>query len=261
MVWEETMIVSKNIQGIRIACWMSSEAFDENKKSILFIHGSGGDHTVWVHQYSKMKDNYNIAAVDLPGHGGSEGKGESDVQTYVEWIKRIMDAFDIRYPYLAGHSLGAAITLSFAIAHPGLISGIIPVGGGVRMPVNPSILEGLKNDPASVIDMIVKFSIAKGNRERLGGPLKESMLKADNTVFHDDLVACDRLDITDKIPGIKLPTFVVCGDDDKMTPPSLSRYIADNISSARLSLIPGSGHFVMVENPGAFNDALKSFLD
>ncbi len=254
------MIFFKNIRNVKIACWMSSGTFDEGRKSILFIHGSGGDHTVWVHQYSKLKDDFNIAAVELPGHGSSEGKGESDVQIYVEWIRQIMEAFNIRKPYLAGHSLGAAITLSFAISRPDLISGIIPVGGGVRMPVNPAILEGLKNDPVSVVDMTVKFSIAKANRERLSGPLRESMLKANPAVFHDDLVACDRLDVADKISGIKLPTLVICGDDDKMTPPSLSKYIAENIGGARLSLIPGAGHFVMVENPAGFNDAVKSFL-
>jgi pimeloyl-ACP methyl ester carboxylesterase len=254
------MITYRTIRGVRIACWLSSEPWDTSRKHIVFIPGSGGDHTVWGRQMSKLKDEWNVTAIDLPGHGRSGGSGERDVPAYVEWVREILEAFGISKPVLAGHSLGAAIALTFAIKYPGLLSGIIPMGGGVRMPVNQAILTGLKTTPASVIEMVVKFSLAKVNREQLGGSLRESMLKVNTDILHDDLVACDKLDIAAAIAGIAVPTLVVCGADDKMTPPDFSRFIAEQIPGARLAMVADAGHFAMLEKPEAVNQAVSDFV-
>jgi pimeloyl-ACP methyl ester carboxylesterase len=255
----EEMIAYRTIRGVRIACWLSSEPWDTARKHIVFIHGSGGDHTVWSRQFPKLKDEWNVTAIELPGHGRSEGAGEQDVPAYVEWVREILEAFAIPKPIMAGHSLGAAIALAFAIKYPGLLSGIIPVGGGAKMPVNQAILDGLKTNPASVIEMIVKFSLTKNNREHIGGPLRESLLKANAEILYGDLVACDKQDITAEIAGITIPVLVICGDDDKMTPPDFSRFLADHIPGARISLIENAGHFVMLENPEAVNRVVSDF--
>ena len=127
------------------------------------------------------------------------------------------------------------------------------------MPVNQAILDGLKTNPASVIEMIVKFSLTKNNREIIGGPLGEDLLKANAEILYGDLVACDKQDVTAEITGIAIPVLVICGDDDKMTPPDFSRFLADRIPGARLSLIENAGHFVMLENPEAVNQAVSDF--
>ena len=129
------------------------------------------------------------------------------------------------------------------------------------MPVNPMILEGLKQDPAAVIGMAAKFSVAKQNRERFSGLLMESLSLVDPGIIHGDFSACNGLDITEAVAGIRIPTLVICGAEDKMTPPSLSQFIRDRIPGARLALIEGAGHFVMMENPEAFNEALTDFVN
>ena len=135
------------------------------------------------------------------------------------------------------------------------------MGGGVKMPVNPIILEGLRQDPAAIIALAAKFSVAKANRERLSGLLAESLSRVDPEIIHGDFSACDGLDITEAIAGIRIPALVVCGAEDKMTPPSLSQCIRDGIPGARLALIEGAGHFVMLENPEAFNTTLTDFVN
>jgi pimeloyl-ACP methyl ester carboxylesterase len=254
------MIAYRTITGVKIACWLSSEPWDAARKHIVFIHGSGGDHTVWNRQFVALKDRWNVTAVELPGHGRSEGPGEQDVPTYVEWVREIMEAFAVTKPVLAGHSLGAAIALTFALKYPGLISGIMPLGGGAKMPVNQAILDGLKTNPASVVDMIVKFSLIKENREQIGGPLRESLLKGDTNILYMDLVACNGLDLAAELGRIAVPTLVVCGSDDKMTPPDFSRFLSDRIPGARLALIEKAGHFAMLENPEAFNQVTEEFV-
>ena len=104
--WEVPVIVFHEINGVNISCWVGSEDFSDGKKSLVFVHGSGGDHRIWIKQYTKLKDEFNIAVIDLPGHGQSEGAGEQNVSLYVEWVKMLLDSFALQKPVLIGHSLG-----------------------------------------------------------------------------------------------------------------------------------------------------------
>ncbi|MBU2054017.1 MAG: alpha/beta hydrolase [Proteobacteria bacterium] len=255
------MIRFREIGGRRIACWVNNRNFLPGRKTLVFIHGSGGDHTNWIRQCTPLKSVFNIVALDLPGHGRSEGPGEQAVPAYVEWVKKILDKLEIKKPVLIGHSLGAAICLSFVIRYREAASAVVPVGGGVRMPVNPAILEGLKEDPALIISMAAKLSVAKANRERLCGLITEVLSGVDPGIIHGDFSACSHLDLTEDVAGIRLPALVICGAEDKMTPPALSEFLRDRIAGARLELIGGTGHFVMLEDPEAFNAALTDFVN
>ena len=255
------MVIFHEISGANIACWVSSKSFSQEKRTLFFIHGSGGDHRIWTEQYTRLKDEFNIAAIDLPGHGLSGNRGEQDVSQYVEWVRKFIGVIALEKPVLIGHSLGAAISLVFAIKYGDMLSAIVPVGGGARMPVNVMILEGLKTDPASVIALAAKFSVTKENRERLSRIVIEGLSRANPDILYGDLLACDRLDIGNKVASIGKPTLVMCGADDKMTPPALSQFLRDNISGAQLSLIENAGHMAMLENAEAFNGALKSFVE
>ncbi|MGC9976300.1 MAG: alpha/beta hydrolase [Syntrophales bacterium] len=254
------MLIFREISGANIACWVRSQNFSDGKITLLFIHGSGGDHRAWIEQYSRLKDEFNVAAVDLPGHGLSGGLGEQDVSQYVEWVRRFIYALALEKPVLVGHSLGAAISLVFAIRYGEMLSAIVPVGGGARMPVNPMIFEGLKTDPDSIIALAAKFSVTKENRERLSRTVIEGLSRANPEILYGDLFACDRLDIVNEVSSIGRPTLVMCGADDKMTPPALSRFLKDNIPGAQLSMIENAGHMAMLENAEAFNRALQSFV-
>lgn len=251
----------QEIDGRKIASWVNHGGFLPDRRTLVFIHGSGGDHTNWIRQYTLLKHTFNIAALDLPGHGRSEGPGEREVSAYVEWVKKILDGLGIFRPVLIGHSLGAAIGLSFVIRYGTAAAAVVPVGGGLRMPVNPMILEGLLQDPASVFGMAAKFSVAKQNREKFSGLIEESLSRVDPGILHGDFSACNALDITEAVAGIRIPTLVICGAQDKMTPPSLSQSITDRIPGAGLVLIEGAGHFVMMENPESFNAALTEFAN
>ena len=252
-------IEKRMIDNVELACWMNSGEWVPGRKTLVFIPGSGGDHTAWVYQYSKLKNDYNIAALELPGHGSSGGKGEQEIGKYVEWVRAAFPAFGISKPVIVGHSLGAAIALSFAIKYGDLVSGIVAFGGGVKMPVNPVILEGVRKDPAAILAMTAKIAVAKKNRERLAPILAQR--KVDPEVLYGDFLACDRLDISDAVKQIKVPTLIICGTEDKMTPPANSESLRDSIPGAQLALIAEAGHLVMMEDPEAFNEALKTFVD
>jgi pimeloyl-ACP methyl ester carboxylesterase len=255
------MLTIHKINGTGITCWVNARHFDNKKRSLLFIHGSGTDHTIWIHQYTEMKCEFNIVALDLPGHGRSEGKGEQDVSSYVEWVKKVINELNLGTPVLIGHSLGAAISLVFAIQYSDLIFGVVPVGGGVKMPVNEVILSGLKADAAAIIDFIAKFSVSKKNRERLSGYLSECFARVNPDILYGDFLACNRFDITQEVSQIRIPALMICGTLDKMTPPAMSEFLKDRIPGAMLSFIGDAGHMVMLEEPEAFNGVLRAFVE
>ncbi|MBN2439212.1 MAG: alpha/beta hydrolase [Deltaproteobacteria bacterium] len=255
------MIHVQEIDGRKLACWVNNGSFPPDRKTLVFIHGSGGTHADWILQYTRLKNIFNVAAPDLPGHGQSDGPGEQDVAAYTAWVKQLLEGLGIAKPVLIGHSLGAAICLHFAICHSDAAAAVVLVGGGGRMPVNPAILEGLKQDPAAIIALAAKFSVAKGNRERLSGLITENLSRVNPSILHGDYTACDKLDITEAVAGIDIPALVICGAEDKMMPPAFSEYLGKHIPGAGLALIAGAGHCVMLEDPEAFNTALTDFVN
>jgi pimeloyl-ACP methyl ester carboxylesterase len=108
--------------------------------------------------------------------------------------------------------------------------------------------------------MAVKFSVAKNNRDRLSEILMKSMSAVNPDVLYGDFLACDKHDVTATVSQIRVPALVICGDQDKMTPPEMSRYLKDHIPGAQLALIKDAGHFVMLENVEEFNKAIGAFV-
>jgi len=254
------MIKKIDIDNVTIACWLNPGEGGGQKQSLVFIHGSGSDHSCWAYQYSRLHKQFNIAALDLPGHGLSTGGGEGDIDRYCLWIKKLLDLLQFPKPVLVGHSLGAAIVMKFALRFPQDVAGIVPVGGGLKMPVNPDLLSGLRTNPSEVIDLICKLSLARENWTKLLAALKRSLSKARMDVLSGDLCACNNLDLTADIGKISAPALVLCGREDKMTPADLSREIAAGIHGAELCLIAGAGHMVQLEKPSEFNMALSKFV-
>ncbi|MGV8057773.1 MAG: alpha/beta fold hydrolase [Smithellaceae bacterium] len=253
------MIKKFSIDKREIACWINPGGLKEHPQSLVFIHGSGNDHTCWSYQYSRMHKRFNVVAIDLPGHGASTGEGENDIDQYCLWIKKLLDVLQLKNPVLIGHSLGAAIVMKCALRYPQDIAAIVPVGGGIKMPVNPDLLNGLKTQAPLIIDLICKFAVARENRPKLFEPLKKSMSKANMDVMYGDTFACSKFDLTSDIGKIKVPALVMCGTEDKMTPADFSRQIVAVVDGARLCLIEGAGHMVMLEKPAEFNTALSQF--
>ena len=75
----------------KVACWINPRDFGTHRQSLVFIHGSGGNSSAWSHQYAKLHKLFNIAAVDLPGHGKSGGHGKQDIFEYQGGIKAFVE--------------------------------------------------------------------------------------------------------------------------------------------------------------------------
>lgn len=199
-----------------------------------------------------------VLAVDLPGHGRSEGRPPDSVAGYRAFLDAFTGHLGLTSPYLGGHSLGGAIALDYALARPGMLSGLILAGTGARLKVNPAILEAFAAGRSypELVDLLYGREAAPLFRE---GALAE-MEAVDPATWYADFSACNAFDVMDGLSRIDVRTLILVGDADRLTPPKYARYLADHIPGATYVLIPDAGHMLMVENPAAFNEAVADFL-
>jgi pimeloyl-ACP methyl ester carboxylesterase len=229
-------------------------------RTLVFIHGSGGDHLLWNYQRRFFENSHNVVAVDLPGHGEAGSDGEDSIGAYVGHLLNLLRALPGDVYCLFGHSLGGAIVQEFALLHPQYVEALVLVGTGARLRVLPEILEGIQERFEGTARVICDYAFSKKTSRDMIEKGIESMLQARPVVLYGDFAACNRFDIMDRIGTIRVPTLVVCGGDDVLTPPKYANFLAEKIEGARLEIIEGAGHMVMVEKPDEFNRRVMEFL-
>ena len=224
---------------------------------IIFCHGSGGGHHHWIFQLNNLSSPINPIAIDLPGHGHSEGFPKDTVSANSDWIHHFKEAAGIEKFILAGHSLGGAITIDYSLRYPEHLAGIVLIGTGGRLKVLPAILETFKND-----DIPEEMSAYLYGPDISDDLLKKARREIESTptsVFYTDLNACNQFDVMDELSSIAIPALIICGDKDRLTPQKYSQYLKKQIPNSRIEIINNAGHMVMVEKPDAVNTAITHF--
>jgi pimeloyl-ACP methyl ester carboxylesterase len=151
--------------------------------------------------------------------------------------------------------------MDLALRFPAFPQGLILVGTGARLRVLPRILDEIKDDFAQAVEFICELSFAKDVPEEMLEVAIAEMLKTSPDVLYGDFSACERFDIMEEVGGINIPTLIICGDQDALTPVKYSRYLADRISGSHMEVIEGAGHMVMLERPEQFNKKVEAFLN
>jgi len=261
-------MITKKLRDMGIGFTAGSEDFKEDRPTLVMIHGAGGHSQVWQNQtrLSKipssagLKRSLNTLALDLPGYGESIGEAQSDLDGYTEWLIECLRSVFKEPPFLMGHSMGGAIVQKAALLEPDLMRGIILVGTGPRLQVAPMFLEGLEKNFEETVDTLIGFAYAPGADSLLIKEGAELMKKAGSSQVYGDFSACNRFDVRNEVGAIKLPCLILCGKEDKLTPPSLSKKLNAAIEGSRLEILPDAGHMVMIENHKAFNDCVLDFI-
>ncbi|MDR5695841.1 MAG: alpha/beta hydrolase [Armatimonadota bacterium] len=223
---------------------------------LLLIHGSGGRGQIWQYQLLAFP---GAEAPDLPGH--PYGKGCSRVEEYVEWIREYIQSRAWGQVVLGGHSLGGAIALGYALTYPGDLHGLILVGTGARLRVRQEFLSGLIEDYARTVEELLGWLFGPGADPRVVEKTRQVLRETQPEVTHGDFLACHGFDVMDRVGEIRVPTLVICGAEDRMTPPKYSEYLHAHIPNSRLVIVTGAGHMVMLEQPEKVNEAIGEFLE
>jgi len=249
----------QHLQGKKIGLELGKTPFDPARPSLLLVHGAGGRGDGWLPQLSGLAREVNAAALDLPGHGHSPGPGLESIAAYAAWVMDFLAAGPVR-PVLMGHSMGGAIAQTVALTRPELLKGLILVGTGARLRVAPAILDGIKRDFRATVELIVGYAYAPGADPALIKEGTRRLLQNRPEVLWGDFRACDKFDVLGRLGEIRLPTLIVVGEKDMLTPLKYSQFLAERIPGAVLELVPDAGHMVFLEQYQEFNRTVLDFM-
>ncbi len=236
-----------NVNG-QTCYYFERAAQDAISPPLVLIHGAGGQHLNWPPQIRRL-DRVPVYAPDLPGHGQSEGEGRQSIGAYVTDVLAFLDALGLKQVIVGGHSMGGAIAIQIALEHPERVRGLILAATGARLRVSPELLNRVLTDYDAAIDFIVDHTYGPEADDELKYLARLELRRARPAVIHGDYLACDSFDVMDKISGIKVPTLILTGDKDQMTPPKYSAYLAEQIAKADRVALDPAGHMILSEFP------------
>src|SRR5258708_3084684 len=166
-------------------------------------------------------------APDLPGHGKSDGLGHHAVEEYALQILEFISELKFYKVVLVGHSMGGAIALSIAAQAPQRVTALGLIGSGAKLRVAPAILSSASNPAAfeNAVRMIMASSFALKTSARLKQLAEGRMSKTRPAILYGDFLACDSFDATEQLARLSIPTLIICGSEDRMTPLRHSEFL------------------------------------
>ena len=238
--------------------------FDEEKLSILLMHGSGLTHIVWsLHEQFYASQGFNILSVDLPGHGNSEGPSLKSIEEISDWVKSLMNVLDIKKIIIIGHSQGCLVGIDFASRYPNLINDLVLVAGSYKMPVNQDLIDYAEAGDEKAILLMMKWGY-EGSKAFIGGnPVKKiiNSSREIREVLAVDLNACKNYKSgKESLEKINCPTLCIFGDLDKMVPLEVGNKMASMIKNSEKKVINNCGHMIIFEKAFEMRKIVKEFL-
>ena len=238
---------------------------DPKKQTILLIHGSGLSHIVWsLHEQFYVSQGFNVLAVDLPGHGNSDGPALKSIQEISDWVKLLMESVKIKKIIIVGHSQGSLVGIDFASRYPNLVSSLVLVAGSYKLPVNQDLIDLAEAGDDKAILLMMKWGY-EGSRAFIGGnPVKKiiNSTREIREILAVDLNACNNYkDGKDSLEKINCPTLCIFGDLDKMVPLEVGNKMSTMIKNSEKKVINDCGHMIIFEKAFEIRKLVKEFLN
>jgi len=239
---------------------------------VVFLHAFPFNRTMWAPQLTSLSDRYRVITVDLRGHGESDAPfWRYSMDLFADDVKGLLDHLDIQQAVLVGLSMGGYLMFAFHRKYRERIKGLVFCDtraeadtqelAAWRFALAQKIYkEGTK---AVVAEMGPKLlsAAAYQTRPELVRLVETIGLSTQMSGAIGDLMAiAERPDSSPDLAGIACPTLVLVGDGDRLTTPEENRRIAERIKGAKITIIPSAGHISNLEQPEAFNRAIRSFL-
>lgn len=226
---------------------------------LVLIHGAGATHLDWPPQLRRLPDR-PILALDLPGHGRSTGPGRADTLAYAQDVCALLDALHIRRAIFAGHSMGGAIAQQIGINMPERAAGLILLGTGAKLPVEPTLPQRIIQDTEDAVNWVVEWSWGVDGPPEMKALGRERLLDMRPEVLRADYLACQAFDVRDQIEQIAAPTLVLAAREDRMVKLKFSETLSERIPNATLVVIEGAGHMFPLEKPQEVAEAVAHWL-
>lgn len=241
-------------------------------KPVVLIHGFPFSHQMWDPQLSALETDYRVIRYDVRGHGRSEvGDGQYHFEFFVDDLLALLDELKLEQVVACGLSMGGYIALRAHERAPERFSALVLCDTRPEADSNEAKLkraasmksvrtQGVK----AFADAFVKSVFAPRAFSEIPAAvekIKSIILSNPTSGIRGTLLAlASRTDSVASLARIQVPSLVIVGAEDSLTPPSVARSMHSMIPGARLVEIPGAGHLPNLEAPDAFNRALLDFL-
>ena len=240
---------------------------------VLLIHAFPLNSEMWEPQIESLGDRFRFIAPDLKGFGGSSAPGDRSaysVDSYADELAGLLDELGVDKVTVVGLSMGGYIAFALLRRHPDRIGALVLADS--RAEADPP--EGIEKrsgqqelvaneGTAGLIDALPGALLSEPTREKKPEVVERAKAMMDNPAagFIGALEAMKgRPDSTGDLASVSVPTLVIVGENDGLTPPDAARKMHEHIGGSRLVVIPEVGHLSNIEAPEAFNGALAEFL-
>ena len=233
-------------------------AGQQKGRTVLLVHGARSNHRIWAPQLQALAPWHTPIAMDLPGHGDSEGPGSTNVSDYRDFVKGLVDALGLDAFVIAGHSMGGSIALDFALTYPG-VEALIPVGSAPRWNIPTDYIDRYRSDPERAIEEGAGRNFSKSTPRAIVELNEWNNKSTPIEVGIGDLEACNAFNQAPRLGDVTVPTCVICGEEDAYV--DGSHALHEGIAGSQVHWIKNAGHDPSIEQPLATNKIMLDFLD
>ncbi|OGU54383.1 MAG: alpha/beta hydrolase [Ignavibacteria bacterium RBG_13_36_8] len=246
---------------------------NKRNPSIIFVHGFPYDHHMWHNQIEALKDKYYCVAYDIRGFGESKiGDGQYTMEMFVDDLFTVIKKMKLSKPVLCGMSMGGYISLRAIERDQSIFKAVILCDTKAEADTNDGKLKraaaikqinenGAKKFVESFIKNCFSDITLEENRKVYLDTLSRSKKSKTLGLKGALLAMAGRTDTTTNLPKINIPTLLIVGSFDTLTPPNVMREMTLKIKSSEFGIAPGAGHMAPLENPGFVNDMITGFLN
>lgn len=245
---------------------------NQNKKPIVFVHGFPYDHTMWNKQIDELKSNYFCVTYDIRGLGQSPiGDGQYTMESFIDDLETINNELNLDKPVLCGLSMGGYISLRAVERNESNYSGLILCDtrssadtdeGKIRRAENIKKINmlGVKQFVNGFVPLCFSVKSITDSNEEYSKVLSKSLNENAIGVKGCLIAMAGRTDTTSYLSKIKIPTLLLCGEDDRLTPPDVMELMAEQIPGSQFEIVPAAGHMTPIENAPFVNNRIKKFI-
>jgi pimeloyl-ACP methyl ester carboxylesterase len=242
----------------------SGQGINQDKDTIVLLHGSGLSHIVWslTEQYLSNQ-NYNILAIDLPGHGNSEGESLKSIEEISDWLEKAFIKLNISKITIIGHSQGCLEAIEYYSKYSERVEALVFIGGSYIMPVNQDLIDLAEDGDDQAVKLMTKWSYENSKKFIGGNPIK-SIINSPRDIreiLAIDLVACNNYkNGSEALKSINCPTLFIFGELDKMVNLEKGKKFAELVPNSKTHVIKDCGHMIMFEKAFEMREKISEFL-
>lgn len=231
-----------------------------DRVAAVLVHGSGGTGDVWSPVMPLFKKVRPIA-VDMPGHGESEGALAESVEAAAAFIDDFRTALKIDKIIVIGHSLGGAFAQRYAYDYPSSCAGIVISNSGISFVGNLDRINKVARDWEACIDYYALGQVSRKASAQVVAASYEMIRQRDPKVMHHDISQCRGWTSREWIAQVQAPSLIVSAFEDEMTPLDRAMELYNLMPNVQMSIISPCGHSPMLEHPMRFAGEIDGFAE